>query len=187
MSKRKGTATSSKNKKKHKANECDAGLVRLPSPGQGARANEPMLGFVELKEKYLLSNAYMFYVEQAVADAPTSASPSKNKKKPPLETTAVDGDDGDLLYSAWMDTNRIHLPQPHHFSFAADEEVKGNLAGLIRPIKVKHAEGVRRAFVENGNKYDPARPVGTGGDNNVHDDDTDDEAEDDDDADDDAD
>jgi len=223
MSKRKGTATSSKNKKKPKANECDAGLVRLPSPGQGARANDPMPGFVQLKEKYLLTNAYMFLVEHAVADAPPPVSPTKRPKKktfttiekatkkgtpsssssdpppsssstdppppplPPLETTAVDGDDGDLLFSAWIDTNRVHLPQPHHFRFAAGEEVKENLAGLIRPIKVKHAEGVRRAFVENGNKYDPARPVGTAGDNNVHDDDTDDVAEDDDDADDDAD
>ena len=81
MSKRKGTATTGKIKKKPKANENDAGLVRLPSPGQGARANEPMPGFVQLKEKYLLTNAYMDLVENAVADAAPPVSPTKKPKR----------------------------------------------------------------------------------------------------------
>ena len=207
MSKRKGAdAANGKapgKKTKSKAEACDAGRVRFASPGKGARAAEPMPNFVMLKEKYLLTNAYMDMVENAVAiTAPVSPSekpkkntfatvgkPSSSSSDPstsPRDKSAVVDKDPNMLYSAWIDTNRVQLPQSHHFSFGANE-VKENLAGLIRPIKVKHAEGVRRAFVENGNKYDPARPVGTAGDNNVHDDDTDDVAEDDDDADDDAD
>ena len=86
MSKRKGAdAANGKapgKKTKSKAEACDAGRVRFASPGKGARAAEPMPNFVMLKEKYLLTNAYMDMVENAVAIT-DPASPSKKPKKRP--------------------------------------------------------------------------------------------------------
>ena len=99
-------------------------------------------------------------------------------------------DDPDMPFSGWVDTSRVHLPLAHHFNLA-DGGSNNIVAGLIRPVKVKHAEGVMRSFAENGNMYDPGKPVGTGGDDDVdddaddYDDDDDEEEENDDDDDDD--
>ena len=207
MSKRKGAdAANGKapgKKTKSKAEACDAGRVRFDSPGKGARAAEPMPNFVMLKEKYLLTNAYMNMVENAVAiTAPVSPSkkpkkntfatvskPSSSSSDPstsPRDKSAVVDKDPNMLYSAWIDTNRVHLPRSHHFNFGTDESKDHlDLGGLIRPVKVKHAEGLKRSFEEMGLKYDPAKPVGTGGDDNVDDDDDDKVEDDDDDVDDD--
>ena len=87
MSKRKGADAANGEapgkKTKSKAEACDAGRVRFASPGKGARAAEPMPNFVMLKEKYLLTNAYMDMVENAVPNT-DPVSPSKKPKKKDL-------------------------------------------------------------------------------------------------------
>jgi hypothetical protein len=136
----------------------DGGYVRLDSPGCGARADEVLGCFGDIKNTYLIHEDQYEALRYAYSHA-KSTNKLKHLKGDLLPPTI--GSTEQPLFSTWWPTDNIILPTEEHFPSCAGVGNGGGAAGvgLIRPVNTVQAEALLKSFNENGGKYNPAHPV----------------------------